>query len=250
MTTKPGREEITRDSLESLIENTSMEYRLTVYVDGVGHGMSFDRVADHVIYSKETEGLGPAINRCLAHIDATNRYFQASGDPRADSVAHDRAAIASVSQFVCYCQDDLAYSEGWLERLVRTFALYEDQYRLGFASGLECVEHATTKVLGGGMLLKRWIRAAQMFGRRSYWMSMWPIPRFDPETGRVRARPNDGVGSGVDWHLIRNHPNSVDRTGRQCLVIPGLVRHIGFQSSTWLDRELPESVSDREAMKR
>ena len=84
-----------------------------------------------------------------------------------------------------------------------------------------------------------------MFARRSYWMSMFPIPRFDPETGQVRAKPNDGLGSGVDWHVIRNHQNSICKTGRTCLVLPGLLQHMGFNKSTWLNRELPESELDK-----
>jgi hypothetical protein len=95
------------------------------------------------------------------------------------------------------------------------------------------------------MILKDWIRAANIFGRHDYWMSMYPISRIDPETGRERAKPNDGMGSGVDWWFIRNHPNSVCKTGRTNLVIPGLLQHMGYDKSTWLQRELPESDADK-----
>lgn len=74
---------------------------------------------------------------------------------------------------------------------------------------------------------------------------MYPIPRLDPETGRVRANPHLGIGSGVDWHFVRNHENSICRTGRTCLVIPGLLQHAGYKESTWLQRELPESEEDK-----
>lgn len=229
-------------SLRSLFENTNKEhYRLTVVRDGNFLNTRFlleeqgciDNI-DYVITNKENEGLGPSINRALCHIDATNKYYE---DPKAGDKQ-------SVAPFICYCQDDLIYTPGWLEKLSKMFLLLENQHKLGFASGLECVEHQKKKDLPNGMMLKNWIRAAQMFGRREYWMSMWPIPRFDPETGRVRAKPNDGIGSGVDWHFIRNHQNSVDKTGRTCLVIPGLVQHIGYNNSTWLNRNLPESDAD------
>lgn len=158
----------------------------------------------------------------------------------------DRAPdLDNVTQFICYCQDDLLYTKGWLERLAKMFMLMEKQYNLGFASGVECIEHAVKKDLGNGLLLKDWIRAAQMFGRRDYWLSMFPITRFDPETGRIRAKPNNGIGSGVDWHFIRNHQNSVCKSGKTCLVIPGLVRHMGYKESTWLNGELPESDNDK-----
>jgi hypothetical protein len=130
------------------------------------------------------------------------------------------------------------------------FLLFEKQHNLGFASGIECVEHETSQAIASRVLLKKWIRAAQMFGRHEYWMSMFPIPRFDPETGAIRAKPNNGIGSGVDWHFIRNHLNSVDRTGRNCLVLPGLCVHAGFKDSTWLKRELPESRHDKDEIEK
>lgn len=77
---------------------------------------------------------------------------------------------------------------------------------------------------------------------------MWPISRIDPETGRERGKPNDGMGSSVDWWFIRNHKNSVCKTGRTNLVMPGLLVHIGYKDSTWLKRELPESEFDKAKM--
>lgn len=252
VTTTPGRGELTRRSLESLREHWDDSIRLTLYADGGDDHLPHDllTMADHAIVSNTREGLPMAINRCLAHIDATNTYYGASRGAQ-DT---DR-----VSDFVCMVQDDIEYTPGWLHRLRSSFVFYENRVppaghatgtggRLGFASGVECVEHPARGYMSGGMLLKDYIRAANMFGRRDYWMSMYPIPRFDPETGRVRAFPNDGIGSGVDWHFIRNHPSSVAKTGRTCLVIPGLLRHIGYRDSTWLDRDLPESPADVEAM--
>lgn len=239
-----NRGSLARESLKSLFENTDKsQYRLTVVRDGNFLNTSFvlrdegfvDNV-DYVLTSNENEGLGPSINRALAHIDTINKWYsdERAGEPE------------MVAPFVVYCQDDLLYTPGWLEKLSKFYLLFEQQHKLGFASGLECVEHKKTTTLPNGMVLKNWIRAAQMFARREYWMSMWPIPRFDPETGRVRAKPNDGIGSGVDWHFIRNHENSVDKTNKTCLVIPGLVKHLGYNDSTWLKRELPESDADKE----
>lgn len=245
------RYELACRSLRSFFDSTERgTYRLTVMLDGqyrVVDDPSWGDLlellylggVDHVIQSKDNEGLGPTINRALSHIQTINLWEsdQRVGDP------------SKVSDLIVYCQDDLLYTDGWLERLSREFYRLERACKLGFASGLECVEHKMKAQLPGGLLLKDWIRAAQMMARREYWMSMWPITKFDPETGRQRAKPNDGIGSGVDWHFIRNHENSVCRTGRTCLVIPGLVQHLGYDQSTWLDRELPESDSDKEKMR-
>lgn len=243
--TSKNRPQLLANSLASLRECTDRKlFRLTIVQDGLSHRClnAIDEVedmVDHLLIHRENEGLGPAINQALAHIGAMNQYYD-------DAVVPDKSQVAP---FICYCQDDLLYTPGWLERLSKMFILLENQHRLGFATGVECVEHAVKRDLGGGMLLKDWIRAAQMFARREYWLSMWPIPRFDPETMRVRAKPNDGMGSGVDWHFIRNHEKSVCRSLKTCLVIPGLCQHMGYKDSTWLKRELPESDKDKATIK-
>ena len=260
VTIKPERERLalTKRSLRSLVENTDpSQFRLTVCVDGTELlelpadasseqvsalryiGARLHQDANYVLQSSRNEGLGPTINRALSHIDSINRWYS-------DPMVGDPSRVAP---YVVMCQDDLLYTKDWLPILASRFRAYGMQHSLGFASGIECVEHPVKRDLGGGIVLKDWIRASQMLSTREYWMSLMPIPAFDPETGRLRARPNDGMGSGVDWWLIRNHENSVCRTGRTCLVMPGLVQHAGYDRSTWLKRELPESESDKERMR-
>lgn len=236
------RWDLTLRSLYSLQECTDRtQYRLTLCFDGDNGPAPTDvhdflhECADYTLMSNANEGLGPTINRAVSHIVSMNEWYI---DPRCGDTS-------KVAPFICMCQDDLLYSKGWLPALAARFVAYEKSHRLGFASGVECIEHPVRQDLGGGVVTKDWIRAAQMLGRRAYWQSMTPIPPYDPETGRMRAKPNDGVGSGVDWWLIRNHENSVCKTGRTCLVIPGLVTHMGYDRSTWLSRQMPESESDK-----
>lgn len=259
VTIKPTLERLalSASSLRSLIDNTEPDqYRLTVCLDGeipvaplgMHHREQLTSIefwarirsnADYVLSSIENEGLGPTINRAVAHIKSVNDWY-----------SHPTHGDASkVAPYIVMCQDDLLYTKDWLPRLASQFRAYEQRFKLGFASGIECVEHPVRAQLPNGVLLKDWIRAAQMLGRREYWESLIPIPRLDPETGQVRAKPNDGMGSGVDWWLIRNHENSVCKTGRTCLVIPSLCQHAGFDSSTWLKRELPESPDDKEMVR-
>lgn len=246
VTIKPGRDELTVRSLESLLKNTNRnEFRLTLCFDGDNDGCSADlhgimhECADYTLMSNGNEGLGPTINSAVLHNKSVNDWYAhpTHGDP------------SKVAPLLTMCQDDLIYSKDWLPVLASRFFAYEKGRKLGFASGVECVEHPVKEVLGKDLVTKDWIRASQMMARREYWESMMPIPRFDPETGRVRAKPNDGMGSGVDWWLIRNHENSVVKSGRTNLVVPGLVVHAGYDKSTWLDRELPESDSDKEKVK-
>jgi hypothetical protein len=242
ITTK-GRYDLFTSSLASFMNCTDPSlYRLTIVDDtgdgihkGIVPGLRFGRHhVDHVLIHSENMGLGPSINQALAHIDSLNRWHS-------DPEVGDKGQVAP---FICYVQDDILYTPRWLNKLASMFLAYEDQFRLGFASGIECVEHPMRKSLGNGLILKDYVRAANMFGRREYWMSMFPIPQFDVETRSRRAKPNDGMGSGVDWHFIRDHENSVCRTGRTNLVIPGLLQHMGYDRSTWLKQNLPESEKD------
>jgi hypothetical protein len=235
-------------SLNDTIDVMKTPIRVTLVVDGVrGGDKTLDAslkyvslgLVDHLLVHHENMGLGPSINQSLSQVRDLNAWHKSRGEE------------SKVSSFVSYCQDDLLYSSGWLEELIKWFTLFEGSKKLGFASGVECVEHRILQEenFGGRRILtKEWIRAANMFGRTDYWMSMHPIHGIDPETGRLRARPNDGMGSGVDWWFIRNHENSVCKTGRKCLVLPGLIRHAGYKDSTWLKRELPESEEDKAAI--
>lgn len=240
VTIKPTMErlELSLQSLDSLFNNTERsQFRLTLCFDGMPQiEHAYGNSADYILISRPNVGLGPTINRAIAHIRSVNDWHLG---PAGDS--------NQVAPYTVMCQDDLLYTPGWLQTLASRFQAY-NHYRLGFATGHYAVEHSQTirRQLENGVHLQDWIRASQMLGTREYWQSLMPIPALDPETKRLRAKPNDGMGSGVDWWLIRNHENSVCRTGRTCLVIPGLVQHAGYAKSTWLDRELPESTLDKE----
>jgi len=201
----------------------------------------FQHLWDHLLSHAENQGLGPSINQALSHISALKQWDARPGEGAPCPV--------DAPPLTVYVQDDVQYSAGWLEKLSTKYIQLYHPLKLGFASGVECIEHPVKKDLGNGMVLKDWIRATCMMAYHSYWMSMWPIPKIDPETGRERGRPHDGLGSSVDWWFIRNHQNSVCKSGRTNLVIPGLLQHIGYKESTWLKRELPESESDKAAMK-
>jgi glycosyltransferase involved in cell wall biosynthesis len=240
MTTK-NRQGLLKLTLESLKKSTSKnQYRLTVICDGdysvTNHVLNdFTDIVDHILISRENLGLGPSINQGLTYVDSLKRW---------DS---------SIDQLTCYIQDDVIFKQGWLEKLSGKFLQLQVPLNLGFASGHSAIEHkqdprAETHELAQGMYTNKYIRATCMLAMHNYWMSMWPIPKIDPETNQVRGRPNDGLGSGVDWHFVRVHQNSVCKTGKTNLIIPGLVLHNGFKESTWLKRELPESDSDKKEM--
>ncbi len=224
-------------SIEDLVSKTNKlktPYRLTVVFDGQSEYSGSFKPSDiaksgidyFIVNLKDPKGLGTGINLALSHINTLNTYFD-----------------NQKSDFICYCQDDILYRDGWLEKLLKAYNAYSKVKKLAFATGHNAPEHprrAEMKYGSDTIYLKDWIRATQMLAPTDYWMSMYPISRMDPETGRERARPHGGMGSSVDWWFVRNHPNSVCRSGRTNLVYPGLITHIGADKSTWLDRALPE----------
>jgi len=243
--TYKDRSELFENSFNSFIENTEPGlYRLTVVCDNneIPDFIKNSSNVEHILLHKENIGLAPSINQALSHIETLNNYYS---DKRVDSLEH-------VSDFICYLQDDILYTKDWLEKLTKYFLMFETHKKIGFASGIECIEHKQREEIGvfgnDKVITKDWIRATCMFARRNYWMSMFPIPMFDPETQRERAKPNDNIGSGVDWHFIRNHKNSVCKTSRTNIVVAGLLQHLGYNKSGWLNRELPESEFDKNKM--
>jgi hypothetical protein len=233
------RERLFNRCFESYCENTPRELvRTTLIYDGVDTctGVAIDRRVDHLLVHRQNAGLGPSINQALAYIDILKKWDEGMG--------------GFSPPFTVYLQDDVLCTPGWLERLTKMFLLLEKQHNLGFVTGAECPEHPIKKDLGNGLLLKDMIRATCMVARHEYWMSMWPLPRLDPETGRERGRPNDGLGSSCDLWFMRNHENSVLKSGRTNLIIPGVLQHAGYAQSTWLARELPESEADKKVMRK
>jgi hypothetical protein len=232
------RSQIFERSIESLCQKTVAPYRLTIIVDGYQlEGEPFPDAfgyADHVLMSGQNLGLGPSINRALAHVYSLNDYYghETHGDP------------SQTSQYIALCQDDILYGENWLQKLIKFREVHKKE-KLAFASGIESIEHPPRKSVGGGAILKDWVRMTQLVAPVDFWRSFPPSPRYDRETGRVRAKPNDGIGSSVDWYYVRDPQHGLVGRGLTNLVIPGLCQHIGWDSSTWLDRPLPESDADK-----
>ncbi len=226
------RLDLLKKCLNSVYNNTNKDlFRLTLLVDfsysGENYcvGSSFFDV-DYLFFNKENIGLAPNLNRAIAHVNSLNSYF-----------------IDQQTKYICYLQDDTIVENGWLESLIKNYEVFSKIYNIGFASGHYAPEHKHTikKIIKNDeIILMDWIRATNMFSSIDYWNSMMPIPIIDVETGNIRGKPSNGIGSSVDWFFIRNHKNSVCKSRKTNLVLPGLIKHAGFESSTWFKGSLIE----------
>jgi glycosyltransferase involved in cell wall biosynthesis len=171
ITTK-NRPDLLRESLKSLFACTdSKNVRVTLVRDGDYKETRFveDEFAgklDYILTSYNNEGLGPAINMALAHIDTLNKWW--------DHPTH--GDLNKVAPFIVYCQDDLLYVPQWLEKLTRSFLVLNKREKIGFASGLECVEHEVREQLLGGMVLKDWNDLSPA-DKESWWKVLAPDER-------------------------------------------------------------------------
>jgi glycosyltransferase involved in cell wall biosynthesis len=89
---------------------------------------------------------------------------------------------------------------------------------------------------GRGIVLKRTCAGVHLHARSDFWAGVMPIPTLElgaPKRipGRVR-----GLGSNVDWWIVRDSPRSVANMAVKDIVcLPGLVRTFLFKAedSSW-----------------
>jgi len=137
--------------------------------------------------------------------------------------------IKEAEHFLSYVQDDVTFNyPNWLELCEKKYKEAVEYRRIGFISGHTAPEHAETDVPCpvDGCRFRTWIRATHMMAPVCYWKSMLPIPELAPD-GMRRGHPSPNRGSGFDWHFVRDHELSVERTGRTNLIVEGLCTHIG-----------------------
>jgi glycosyltransferase involved in cell wall biosynthesis len=71
---------------------------------------------------------------------------------------------------------------------------------------------------------KKWaIRATHIHAHREFWKSVMPIPTRELGAPK-RQGSGRGLGSNVDWWIVRDSPNSCQKTKQPIICVPGLVR--------------------------
>jgi len=249
ITTTPERNNFSRDLFYSLFENTTVPFRLIIIIDGYVEKMEFcrDRLAElwetsYFIHFPNRQGIACAINAGWFHAEMLNKFY---GD----------------AKYFCYIQDDtIVTKKGWLDILIKSYEEYEDgdnEEDIGFFSGHDAPEHKSTHGCGWteiskdrGIKFKKFIRATNLIGTTEFWRSMMPIPKDNPR-GDPRGFPTPGKdgkkgrGSNIDVWLTGGNsagfcgsdagPNCCHNQGKVCMVIPGLVKHVGnsAKDSTW-----------------
>jgi len=132
--------------------------------------------------------------------------------------------------WISYFQDDVDVHP----RLFQELAVATKQMPAALYTGHDSRYHAAVQS-ANGFKIKQSCAAVHMHAKREFWQSIMPIPTFAlgaPKRlpGRVR-----GVGSDVDWWIVRDSPHSIQKTGDRIVCLPNLVRTFLYKAdeSSW-----------------
>lgn len=227
-----NRKELLKRSLDSLFNSFDKikPMKIIVYDDGSDDGTKeflddlhekIEGISTYFILGEENLGLRETLNNLL------NETYKLNPD------------------YICYCQDDIEYEKGWLDKCIDNW----EREGIGFITGHDAPEHPVKE---GGFIqtddydgykyyIKNTCRATHLFASTERWKEFGEIPDLTPGI----PAPKPGHGSMVDWWLI-GHPegvfpeseHSLKKKGEKVLCIPGLIRHIGTEpkDSTWYNK--------------
>ncbi len=86
-----------------------------------------------------------------------------------------------------------------------------------------------------GYKLERSCAGLHMHARSAFWQSVTPIPTFELHAPHRIPGREKGIGSNADWWIVRDSPNSIQRTRDMVVCIPNLVRTFLYRAgdSSW-----------------
>lgn len=237
-----NRLDFLKETVETFIQkNTLLPYRLFIIDD-----CSTDGTADYLLGLKNTMKIDLYINAFRRGL-AFNLNFVWKATKFFDEFFEEYP-------YLCYLQDDMrSVGDDWLLKVVTAYEELKlrEKYNIGFFSAYHSPEHPIVESIEHDdrqMFIKKSNSGKNMIAEKSFWQSIGHIPRHNPD-GSSRGMPNDGKGSEIDiWlegcysgskhHPTHCSPNCSYNQGKNILVIPGLLEHMGEdqKKSTWQQR--------------
>jgi glycosyltransferase involved in cell wall biosynthesis len=239
ITTK-DRLKFLNNCLES-IKRTTPESRIFIVSDGsnsdtIEYITNSDNIEGYVI-NKTNIGIAPSIEIGLHLINNYHRF------------RYNEGLEKDQDPWISYVQDDVEFIQNeWDKKL---WGAYLQCYNappigftgIGFVTGHVAPEHSNSirQTFDIGYEFRDHIRATHMMAPLSFWLEQLPIT-VNGELDRPRGHPGNGIGSDIDWYFLRDHDKSVLKRGMTNLVVPGILKHIGADNSTWQKNILPEVI--------
>lgn len=141
-------------------------------------------------------------------------------------------------EWISYFQDDVDVHP-------RTLGILSRLHKCSpILTGHDAGEHPAhrLKTLDGVNVKQKWsCRATHIHAAAAFWREFLPIPTFQLGAPK-RVGTGRGVGSNVDWWIVRDSPRSCKNTRRPILCVPGLVRTFSLKAedSCWNNAQAPE----------
>ncbi len=165
--------------------------------------------AARYLYMPANRGLAAAMNIGLSYLLADKRIRRIS-----------------------YFQDDVDVHPRILEILQRLEPLAP------LLTGHDAGEHGDFwrgRIEGQWCKFKRSCRATHLHAASDFWRAIYPIPTYELGAPKPNGNGTKGIGSNVDWWIVRDAPKSIQRLNQKIICVPGLVRSFFWESkdSCW-----------------
>ncbi len=158
-------------------------------------------------------------------------------------VPHNRGLAAALSIGLSYWLADktvewISYFQDDVDVHPRTLELLSRLHKYGpVLTGHDAAAHKSHAgaVLEGVPVKYKWTSAGvHIHAHRDFWRGVLPIPTYALGAPK-RNGSRRGIGSNVDWWIVRDAPGSSRRLGKQIICVPNLVRTFYWkpEDSNW-----------------
>jgi len=184
---------------------------------------------------------GSAIPACFQNEEIANQYSMKylrlpknRGLAAALNIGLNYWLADAKVNWISYFQDDVDVHADTIEILKR----FHDYSPL--LTGHDAPEHPAikaTEMYGYQIKIKQFCRATHMHAHVDFLRKIMPIPTNCLGTPKCTAPGVKGMGSNVDWWIVRDSPHSIQKTGKGILCVPHLVRSFLWQPqhSCWFN---------------
>ncbi len=139
-------------------------------------------------------------------------------------------------EWISYFQDDVDVHPKCLDIIMQ---IAPREPNIGVFTGHDAVEHPHHRTMRYGKLTAKYKKTCaglHIHADVKYWKGIMPVPTY--QLGAPKRNGNNGargIGSNVDWWIVKDSPNSAKKQNKEILCLPGLVRTFYWlgQDSSW-----------------
>jgi len=136
-------------------------------------------------------------------------------------------------EWISYFQDDVDVHP----RCLQILSQFQKSHLImtGHDATAHPSHHGTTKT-GNVPVKYKWSSAGvHIYAAAGFWADVWPIPTFELGAPKRNGNSGRGIGSNVDWWIVKDSPYSSKKLGKEIVCVPNLVRTFCWrpEDSSW-----------------